>query len=222
MYCVYLTTYAGDKLPPFYVGSTSKQKITEGYKGSVSSAEWKAIWEYELKNHPDLFNTWIISEHSTRKEALEAELKYQIENNVVESTQWINKSLAQPNGFFGMDVSGKNNPMYGSNRTGEKHKGGENISAALQNFFMSEQSQNHRQSSRSRFKTCNPTSNPETLQKIKQTWKARGRGIGEKNGMFGKTSPSKGKKLYNNGKETKAFIENKQPEGWNIGRHKTI
>jgi len=220
MYCVYLTTYAGDKLPPYYVGSTSKQKIAKGYKGSVSSAEWKPMWEYELKNHPDLFNTWIISEHTTRKEALEAELKYQVENNVVESKNWVNKSLAQPDGFFGMDVSGKNNPMYGSNRTGEKHKGGENISAALQEFFLSEKSQNHRESSRARWKQNNPSYNPETMQKIKQTWKSNGRGLGEKNGMFGKSAAMKGKRLYNNGIQTKAFMEDQQPNGWIIGRHK--
>ena len=31
MYCVYLTIYTGNKLPPFYIGSTSLKKINKGY-----------------------------------------------------------------------------------------------------------------------------------------------------------------------------------------------
>ena len=37
MFVLYLTTYSGNRLPPFYVGSTSSSKIARGYHGSVSS-----------------------------------------------------------------------------------------------------------------------------------------------------------------------------------------
>jgi len=39
---VYITNYKGTKLSPWYIGSTSKNKITNGYNGSVSSKkkEW--------------------------------------------------------------------------------------------------------------------------------------------------------------------------------------
>lgn len=222
MFCVYITTYLGNKLPKYYVGSTSIKKIEEGYRGSVHSIEWKYLWELELKQSPTLFQTKIISVHSSRKEALEAELKFQVENNVVSSDEWVNKSLAQPNGFFGMDVSGSNNPMFGKIRRGEKHKGGENISNSLKSFFESEKSKNHRSSSSQRMKENNPSSNHETMLKIKNAWKESDRNKGEKNGMFGKEGKLKGKKLYNNGLETKAFIENEQPDGWFVGRLKKI
>lgn len=222
MYCVYLTTYKGTRLPKYYIGSTSIDKIKNGYKGSVSSKEWKSIWDLEVKEYPDLFEVLVISIHNTRKEALEAELEYQISANVVESKDYVNKSLAQPDGFFGMDVSGENNPMYGKSRTGEKHKGGENIAAGLQKFFASDFSQNHRNTSRKRLKQNNPMSNPDIKQKVKDTWKKNGRGLGPKNGMYGKQNPMAGKILYNDGKQTKAFYENQQPEGWVRGRHKVV
>ena len=39
MYCVYITTYNGYKLPKYYIGSTSTKKIeSEKYYGSVSSS----------------------------------------------------------------------------------------------------------------------------------------------------------------------------------------
>ena len=119
MYCVYLTTYSGDKIPKYYIGSSSLSKIKSGYKGSVSSKEWKLLWDSEIKFHPELFDVIIISEHFTRLDALQSELQYQLKYNVVESKDYINKSLAQPNGFFGMDVSGKNNPMWQKHHSDE-------------------------------------------------------------------------------------------------------
>lgn len=220
MFCVYKTTYHGDKLPKYYVGSSSLKKVNGGYKGSVHSMQWKTIWERELKDNPHLFKVEIISEHKTRKEALNAELNYQKLHNVVSSNEWINKSFAQPNGFFGMDVSGTNNPMFGKCRKGEKHKGGENISKALRHLFDETEKGLEMKKFRSeQFKMNNPSTNPEVIKKAKETWKQNNRGIGEKNGMYGKVSPMNSKKLYNNGIVTKAFVENEQPEGWVLGRH---
>ena len=93
MYCTYLTTYHGNLLPPYYIGSSSITKIQTGYRGSVSSAEFKEAWNNELLNNPSLFTVEIISTHETRKEALIAELEYQIINNVV------NDKLYVRNGF---------------------------------------------------------------------------------------------------------------------------
>lgn len=46
-YCVYVTTYLGKKLPPFYIGSTSVDNLKNGYKGSVMSKKYKNIWKGE-------------------------------------------------------------------------------------------------------------------------------------------------------------------------------
>ena len=85
MYCVYLTIYKGNKLPPFYIGSTSIEKIYKGYKGSVESKKYGKIWKNEIKNCSDLFCVKIISVHNTREEAYDKELKFlkhlKIQNN---------------------------------------------------------------------------------------------------------------------------------------------
>ena len=55
----------------------------------------------------------ILETFFSREEALVKEKEYQLEHNVLKNNQWINESIAQPEGFFGRDVSGENNPMYG-------------------------------------------------------------------------------------------------------------
>lgn len=207
-------------MPKYYVGSSSLKKVAGGYRGSVASGEFVDVWNNEINTNPELFDTQIVSQHNSRKEALEAELKFQVYHGVVKSEEWINKSLAIPNGFFGMDVSGKNNPMFGKSRRGEKHKGGENISAALKKFYSSEKSKPTKEKRSKKFVENNPSKNLQTMSKIKRKWVENNRNVGTKNGMFGKRSPMRGKKLYNNGTVTKSFIENEQPDGWIIGRHR--
>ena len=106
IYCTYLTVYCGNKLPTFYIGSTTENKINSGYRGTVTSKKYKQIWKKELKQNPNLFKTFIISKHKTRKECLEKELFFQRKLSVVRSELYINLSYAQPNGFFGMDTTG--------------------------------------------------------------------------------------------------------------------
>lgn len=113
MYCVYLTTYFGNKLPPFYIGSASIDRISKGYRGTVSSKRYKSIWKQELADNPQLFRTRIICQFASRKEALEKEKKLQMLLNVVPNNMYINQALACPNGFFGRDTKGENNPMFG-------------------------------------------------------------------------------------------------------------
>lgn len=109
IYCTYLTTYSGDKLPPLYIGSTSVQKIEEeGYHGSVSSKKYKQIWLSELSENPHLFETQILTTHQTREEALEEEIRYQIEHNVVRSPEYINMAVAKKK-FMSFN---RNDPEY--------------------------------------------------------------------------------------------------------------
>jgi hypothetical protein len=121
IYCTYLTVYKGNKLPPFYIGSTSVEKINNGYHGSVRSKKYKEIWNHELKANPHLFKTTIITTHDSRQEALEKEEFFHKKLSVVKSTLYINLSLARKNGFFGYDQKGK--------QFSDKHKS--NLSKAL-------------------------------------------------------------------------------------------
>ena len=116
IYCTYLTTYSGNKLPMFYIGSTSVSKITNGYRGSVSSKQYKTVWMKELKENPHLFKTKIISYHEDRISATIKENGLHKLLGVVSSPLYINQSNAIPDGIYGRSMSGKNNPMYGTKR----------------------------------------------------------------------------------------------------------
>ena len=105
----------------FYIGSSMVHKIQKGYRGSVSSKLYKEIWKQELKSNPHYFKTKIISKHTTDKEARNKELNLQKCLKVVTNDMYINRSLAKPNGFFGMNVSGKNHPRQGRLNT-ESHR----------------------------------------------------------------------------------------------------
>ena len=61
IYCTYLTIYKGNKLPPFYIGSTSVDKINTGYHGTVSSKKYKDIYKQELITNPQIFKTKILT-----------------------------------------------------------------------------------------------------------------------------------------------------------------
>ena len=62
MFCVYFTFYLGDKLPPYYIGSSSVKKVLNGYHGTVTSIKWKKDWEDELKQtralQEDQYKEW--------------------------------------------------------------------------------------------------------------------------------------------------------------------
>jgi hypothetical protein len=82
IYVTYITLYRGNKLPPFYIGYTSKEKIGKGYRGSVTSKKYKDIWKLEIKNNPHLFKTKIIKEFTSKLEAILHEEKIHIQFNV--------------------------------------------------------------------------------------------------------------------------------------------
>ncbi len=100
-FCVYLTRYSGDLLPPLYVGSSTCERISDGYHGSVRSKQYRNIYEAELKDNPDRFQTSIIYTAKTQKEAIRLEAKLQKQFNVIHSDKFFNLAVATINGFFG-------------------------------------------------------------------------------------------------------------------------
>jgi len=140
MFVVYLTMYKGNLLPQWYVGSSNETRINNGYNGSVKSKKYKSIYLIEQKENKILFKTRILSQHSTREEALIEELRLQKLHNVVKNDKYINMSFASINGFFGRDVSGKLNPSYGRKMTIEQK---EKISKSLIGKFTGEKSANY-------------------------------------------------------------------------------
>jgi len=119
IYCVYLTVYSGNKLPPFYIGYSTIKKVKNGYNGSVSSKRYKLIWNLERQENPHLFRTRIINAFETDTEALNYEEKLHRHFNVPNNPMYIN--MAYATGRFG--GSGKNNSQYGIKRTfSEEHR----------------------------------------------------------------------------------------------------
>lgn len=99
-FCVYLTVYRGNKLPPFYIGSSTVSRILkQEYHGSVSSKRYKRVWNNEIRTHPELFVTYIICTFETKEEALSKELKIQERLKVHTNSMYINMSLARKRGF---------------------------------------------------------------------------------------------------------------------------
>ncbi len=95
MYCVYLTIYKGNKLPPFYIGYSTVYKVTnKNYRGSVSSYEYKEIWDKELKENPNLFSTKIISHCELQSDVWAREKELQRKLDVINNPLYINKAIA--------------------------------------------------------------------------------------------------------------------------------
>lgn len=112
IYCTYLTVYRGSKLPPFYIGSKDTKSVLDGYRGSVVSKEYKEIFKEELANNPNLFDTKIISFHSSREEAYHKERSLHCFLQVHINPLYINKTIA----YAPIGVSNKNR------RFTEQHK----------------------------------------------------------------------------------------------------
>ena len=129
-FCVYLITYLGDKLPPkrtgeitpyLYLGSTLVKNIEEnGYRGSVRSKKYMKIWKDEIKINPHLFSTQILSYHKTKQDAEIEEKRLQLLYKVVKSPEYINLSVAQPNGFYGKPMNGDNHWAFGKTKDSDE------------------------------------------------------------------------------------------------------
>ena len=184
MYVVYLVKYKGDKLPPYYVGSSSLKKLKNGYRGSIISKKYKKIFNGELKENFYLFDYEILSEHKTRKEALKCELEKQIELDVVKSDLYFNESLASVDGMFGRDVSGELNPMYGKVHSEETKKRQSKKRGDKKRYVVTDE---HRKIFSKTHK--NKIVSKETRNRISESKK--GKNIGELNPMFGKNHTDK-------------------------------
>jgi hypothetical protein len=93
-YCTYLISYLGNKLPPFYIGSTSVKKVHNGYMGTICSKQYRKLWKEELFHNRHLFKIKILSFHDTRESALFKEEFLQRKLNVVQSTLYVNMAIA--------------------------------------------------------------------------------------------------------------------------------
>lgn len=122
-FCVYLTIYSGNKLPPFYIGSTSLNRINKGYLGSVESKKYMAIWKTEIKNNRNLFKIKVISVYNTREEAAKREYQIQKSLNVINNQMYINQFISSQDYIVSQETKSKiSNSMIGNkNNLNKKH-----------------------------------------------------------------------------------------------------
>ena len=93
IYCVYLTTYSGNKMPPFYIGYSTIKKVENGYRGTVKSKKYQNIWHQEIKENSHLFKTKIIATYQTQLEATNKEALLQTKLKVLHNPLYINQSI---------------------------------------------------------------------------------------------------------------------------------
>ena len=120
IYCVYLTVYHGNKLPPFYIGYSTVKKVLNGYHGTISSKQYKSIYKQELEENPHLFKTFIISRCETRNQALQKESYFQKQFNVHTNSMYINRAITNEK-FYCTDHSYKKTESY-SQKVSENNK----------------------------------------------------------------------------------------------------
>lgn len=111
MYCIYLTVYSGNKLPPFYIGYSTVDKVKSGYKGTVQSNRYKTIFKEEVKHNPSFFKTFIVSICKTRGEALKKESNFQRHFSVHKNPMYINMAISNEK-FYCTDHSFKKAESY--------------------------------------------------------------------------------------------------------------
>jgi hypothetical protein len=114
MYCVYLTIYKGNKLPPFYIGYSSVQQVENGYNGSPSSKEFQKTWLNERKTNKHLFRTIIISLCNSKNDAIARERHIHEIYDCKLNPLYINKQNGQPTKLGGF---GKDNGMFSKKHT---------------------------------------------------------------------------------------------------------
>lgn len=214
MFCVYLTVYSGYRLPRRYIGSSSVESVCSGYNGSVSSSMWKHIFLEEQRDNKHLFKTRILSIHTTRQAALDEECRLHINYNVVKSDNYMNQAIARVNGYFGRDVSGENNPMFGQSREGETHQGGNNITAAKKKFYSSERGVAWKVDQSARVSgENNPMFNKTHSDELKLRWSAERSGSG--NPMYGQNHTAETRQLISDTRKTR--IASGEISPWNKG-----
>lgn len=119
-YCVYLTIYRGNKLPPFYIGSSSIARLNKGYKGTPVSKIYKDMWLSETKQHPYKFKTVIIKTFNNRTDAALFESKIQKQLKVHSNPLYTNLGYFS-HGHLVYSMSNEERKRISQQRVGYKH-----------------------------------------------------------------------------------------------------
>ena len=99
-FCTYLTVIYHEELPFMYIGSGKTKDVLSGkYKGSVSSKEYKDIFNRLKKEQPHLIQSEVINQFVTYQEALAEEIKLHAMYDVALCPVFMNKARATTTAF---------------------------------------------------------------------------------------------------------------------------
>lgn len=232
MFCTYLIIYHGNKLPKFYLGSTTVEKLENGYRGSVSSLRYGKIWNKEVENNSHLFSYKIISLHKNRKEAFDKELKLQLLLKVRNNPLYANMGYAAPNGCFGFSYSGKE---HWSRQPGKVHNWSSNHPKGMlgkkhskeRNEYMSEiqlGDKNHfygKKHTEDTIKKISETNKTPWITNGTESRKLKSNEVMPESWYFGRTISVESKKWINDCTVERQLIATEEiPAGWLKGRLK--
>jgi len=168
IYCVYLTVYHGNKLPPFYIGYSTVKKVLNGYHGTISSKQYKSIYKQELEENPHLFKTFIISRCETRNQALLKESYFQKQFNVHTNSMYINmaisgeKSSITQTEAYKIDASKRLKDRWQDPIEREKLLSGSNISKKSESY-------RRKITQRNKERWSNPDVRKQLIQSLRET-----------------------------------------------------
>jgi len=140
LYCVYLIVNLSEKLPPYYIGSSSVKNIKSGYMGTISSKRFKNIYNKELKSNPHLFKMIILDTFTDRSSAVIIENWMQRLYSAMHSIDFINMSYAV-DGFSGCNTG----MTVINNGEIEKYCSPENLESFLESGWKKGFSDTHKQ-----------------------------------------------------------------------------
>lgn len=206
IYCVYLTTYIGNKLPPFYIGYTTVSKIQNGYRGTITSKQYKAIYQQELIENPHLFKTRIISYCETKEQALSRESFFQNHFSVHKNSMYINMNISNKK-FYCTDHSFKQSDSYKKKVSANNRRRWANLEQRKKIVESLRKTKGtvewrKKQSERSRKLASDPNYINKLKQSVKETWEKDGEKERRSNIM---------KESYKNNPE---FAERKKLKKW--------
>lgn len=206
MYCIYLTAYHGNKLPPFYIGYSTVEKVAGGYKGTVQSKLYKETFNQELAENPHLFKTFVVSKCKTRKEALEKEGRFQRHFAVHKNPMYINLAVSNEK-FYCTDHSFKQRESFRSKvsennrrRWADPEKKEKLVNAMRKTKGTEEWRKGQRERSRKL------AENPEHIEKVRKYVKKSWEKEGEKE--------RRSKIMIESYKRNPEFIEAKKKKKW--------
>lgn len=210
---IYLYVKTHNKTGLKYFGKTTRPDPIS-YKGSGK------YWSRHLKKHGSDFTTEIIATFDNEKSCELFAIKFSLENDIVNSNLWAN--LREENGLDGA-------PLGHTTKKETKLK----ISQTLlgrpspKTKYVIEEDRNMRSkrmsdNNKDKFWVNNGVVS-KRVKTLEDGWvlgRLNGSSYGDKNlGSKNKSgNNTRGKVIYNNGKEHKYFIEGNQPDGWIRGK----